>query len=219
VPDGKVTVVHLAADPAYRPLPGREVRQVLDRHDLAPGYVLFVGTLEPRKNLSGLLEAYGAVVDSRASVPPLVIVGGRGWLFKPVFERVEAMGLADRVCFLDRVPDGDLPALYNGAALLAIPSHYEGFGLPALEAMACGTPVVAADRASLPEVVGDAALLIDPDSPDSIAAALRHVLSDASVAARLREAGIARAACFSWARTAEETLAVYRRVAAGHPAP
>jgi glycosyltransferase involved in cell wall biosynthesis len=213
VPSEKATVVHLAADPDCRPMPEAEVRTTLAGHGLEAGYVLFVGTLEPRKNVSGLLKAYRTVVDRDASAPPLVIAGSKGWLFRPIYEQAETLGLADRVRFLDRVPDPDLPALYNGARVLAIPSFYEGFGLPALEAMACGTPVIAADRASLPEVVGDAGLLIDPDRPISIAAALILVLSDGSVRARLGEAGITRAAQFSWARTAKETLAVYRRVA------
>ena len=217
VPDEKVTVVHLAADSAYRPLPEDEVRRVLAEHELGPGYLLFVGTLEPRKNLPGLLQAYRMVVDHDTSAPPLVIVGGRGWLYEPTFERVAALGLADRVRFLDRVTDADLPALYNGAGVLAIPSFYEGFGLPALEAMACGTPVVAADRASLPEVVGDAGLLVDPEDPDAIALAIERARADAPLRERLRAAGSRQAARFSWTRAAGQTLAVYRTVAGEVP--
>ncbi len=208
----RVTVVHLAADPVYRPLPEAAVGEVTTRYGLAPGYPLFVGTLEPRKNLPGLLQAYRLLVDAANSTGPLVLAGGKGWLYEQVFEQVEALHLADRVAFLDRVPDADLPGLYCGAGVLAIPSFYEGFGLPALEAMACGTPVVAADRASLPEVVGEAALLVDPDDPGDIAQALERALADAPQRARMRELGLSQAARFSWARTAEETLAVYRMV-------
>ena len=214
VPDEKVTVVHLAADPAYRPLPAEEVRNVLARYGLAPGYLLFVGTLEPRKNLPGLLQAYRLLVDSTENIGPLVLAGGRGWLYEQVFQRVEDLELVGRVRFLDRVPDADLPGLYNGAGALAIPSFYEGFGLPALEAMACGTPVVAANRASLPEVVGEAGLLVDPEDASAIAEALERALADKPLRARARELGFAQAAGFSWTRTAEETLAVYRVLAA-----
>ena len=163
VPADKVTVVHLAADPAFRPLPEAQARQVAARYSLPPGYLLFVGTLEPRKNLPGLLEAYRQLLDGNVTSAPLVLVGGKGWLYDEIFERVQALRLAQHVHFLHDVPDTDLPALYNAASVLTTPSFYEGFGLPALEAMACGTPVVVADRASLPEIVGEAGLLVNPD--------------------------------------------------------
>jgi glycosyltransferase involved in cell wall biosynthesis len=215
VPNEKVTVVHLAAAPSFRPLPDVEVRRILARYGLEPGYLLFVGTLEPRKNLTGLLQAYKLVLSEKESTtPPLVLVGGRGWLYEDVFARVEALHLVKQVRFLHGVPDGDLPAVYNGASLLATPSFYEGFGLPALEAMACGTPVVVSDRGSLPEVVGDAGVLVDPDAPDSIAQGLAKVLADASLRARLREAGLARAESYTWEKTARETVALYHKVLA-----
>ena len=209
----KVTTVHLAADAAYRPLPAAEVAPVLERYQLPPGYLLFVGTLEPRKNVPGLLSAYRSLLDQGVTEAPLVLVGGRGWLYEEIFQQVEALRLEDRVRFHHGVPDGDLPALYNGAAVLVTPSFYEGFGLPALEAMACGTPVVVADRGSLPEVVGAAGVLVDPEEIESIATGLATVLGDPDQQRRLREAGLAQAATFSWERTARETQAVYRRVA------
>jgi glycosyltransferase involved in cell wall biosynthesis len=211
VAPARVTTVHLAADERFRPLPPATIRKVLERYELSPGYLLFVGTLEPRKNMPGLLSAYRRLLD-QGVFAPFVAVGARGWLYEEIFQRVESLGLAGHVRFLHDVPDEDLPALYNGATLLAIPSFYEGFGLPALEGMACGTPVVISDRGSLPEVAGVAGVQVDPDAPEAIAEGLARVLEDEGLRERLREAGLARAATFTWQETARKTLDVYRRV-------
>jgi len=211
VPPEKITVVHLAAGPAFRPLPEVEARRIGAQYGLEPGYVLFVGTLEPRKNLPGLLQSYHLLLNEEVTTAPLVLVGGKGWLYDEVFERVEVLGLAGRVRFLHDVSDADLVGLYNGASVLAMPSFYEGFGLPALEAMACGTPVVVAERASLPEVVGEAGLLVNPDDPDDVAGALARVLTDEPLQARMRGLGLAQAARFTWEEAARKTLAVYRK--------
>jgi glycosyltransferase involved in cell wall biosynthesis len=210
VPPEKVTTVYLAADPSFRPLPAPMVAATLARYDLQPGYLLFVGTLEPRKNLPGLLSAYRLLLERKETESPLVLVGGRGWLYEETFAQVDKLGLAGRVRFLDTVTDDDLPAFYNGAAVLVTPSFYEGFGLPALEAMACGAPVVVSERGSLPEVVGDAGVLVNPDDPASIAGGVAGLLGDAARCVRLREAGLARAARFTWAEAARRTLEVYR---------
>jgi len=211
-PPEKITTVHLAADPSFRPLPEAEVRQVAARYGLEPGYLLCVGTLEPRKNIPGLLAAYRSLLDAQVTDAPLALVGGKGWLYDEIFERVEELHLAGQVHFLCNVPDADLVGLYNGASVLATVSFYEGFGLPALEAMACGAPVVVADRASLPEVVGEAGLLADPDDPGDIVRALTRVLTDEPLRAQMRERGLAQAARFTWEKTARETLDVYRMV-------
>jgi glycosyltransferase involved in cell wall biosynthesis len=171
-----------------------------------------VGTLEPRKNLPGLLKAYALLQNEVPDAPPLVIAGRRGWLYESVYAQAGALGLKDRVVWLEGVAYQDLPALYSGAGVLCLPSFYEGFGLPPLEAMACGTPVVVAQRASLPEVVGDAGLLIDPDNPYSITDALRRVLTDPALATVLRQRGLVRASTFTWRETARKTLAVYRQM-------
>ncbi len=210
VPLDKVTTVYLAADPAFRPLPADEVATALASYHLSSGYLLFVGTLEPRKNLPGLLSAYRILLDRGETKKPLVLIGGRGWLYEETFRRVEKLGLAERVRFLEDVADADLPALVNGAALLCMPSFYEGFGLPALEAMACGTPVVVSDRGSLPEVVGEAAIQVDPDEPEAIAEGIARLLRDPALRARLRKAGLRQAARFTWEQTARQPLAVYR---------
>jgi glycosyltransferase involved in cell wall biosynthesis len=212
VPLEKITVVHLAADPACRPLTEAQATRVTAQYGLEPGFLLCVGTLEPRKNLPGLLQAYRLLLNAEVTAAPLVLVGGKGWLYDEIFERVEELRLSEQVRFLHNVQDTDLPGLYNAASLLTTPSFYEGFGLPALEAMACGTPVVVADRSSLPEVVGQAGLLVNPDDPDDIAHALARVLTEEPLRVQMRELGLAQAAGFTWEHAAQATLAVYREV-------
>lgn len=212
VPPDKISVVHLAADASFRPQPDAVAREIAGRYDLQPGFLLFVGTLEPRKNVPGLLLAYRILLDEHVTGSPLVLVGSKGWLYDQIFERTKALELTDHVRFLDRVPGADLPGLYTAASVLAMPSFYEGFGLPALEAMSCGTPVVVADRASLPEVTGKAGLVVNPEDPTEIAQALREVLTDRTRREHMREAGLKRAESFTWERAARKTRAVYEEV-------
>ncbi len=214
VPEKKVVVIYEAAAAEFRPLPADQVAAAIARFQLAPGYLLFVGTFEPRKNLPTLLEAYARLRGRVDDLPPLVFAGRKGWLFQEIFTTVARLDLARAVRFVERPRPEDLPALYCGASLLAMPSRYEGFGLPVLEAMQCGTPVVASNRAALPEVLGDAGVLVDPQDPAGIAGALERVLSDFALRADLRARGLARAARFSWARAARETLEQYRLLAA-----
>lgn len=210
-PPDKVTTVHLAADEHFRPLD--EPGAAPARYGLSSGYLLFVGTLEPRKNVPALLRAYRQLVDDRVTDRPLVLVGRPGWLADEIYATLETLDLSDRVHILEDVYDTEsLVELYNGAAVLTIPSFYEGFGLPALEAMACGVPVVAAARGSLPEILGGAGLLIDPEEPDDLAEALKRVLTDEGLRSDLATRGLARASEFTWTETARQTLAVYRRV-------
>lgn len=210
VPERKVTVVHNAVDPAFKPLPAAEIAAFRAEQELPERMVLFVGTLEPRKNLVGLLDAFARIAPETDA--HLVVVGGKGWLYDEVFARLARLGLTERVRFAGFVPDAQLPLWYNAAEVFVYPSLYEGFGLPPLEALACGTSVVTSNASSMPEVVGDAALLADPDDPDALAAALRRLLSDPGLRTMLRERGLARAAVFSWARTAAATRAVYDAV-------
>ncbi len=217
VPRERVRVVYEAASPAYRPL-GEEAANEVRRQYAAPeGYLLFVSTLEPRKNLETLLRAAARLKaehpDQWAERPlPLLVVGHAGWLYEGSERLVEELGLQNDVRFLGPAAPADLLRLYNGALALAYPSLYEGFGLPPLEAMACGTPVLCADTSSLPEVVGDAGLLLPPLDVAVWAQALWRVASDAALRADLRRRGLARAGLFSWRRAAEQTLAVYREV-------
>jgi len=173
-----------------------------------------VGTLEPRKNLIRLLAAFERLHAERLT-DALVLVGKRGWLYDDFFARLEQSPAKQAVIFPGWVEDADLPAIYAGAQALAFPSEFEGFGLPVLEAMACGTPVVCANTSSLPEVAGAAALLIDPANTDALTVALRRILADPALAADLTQRGLAQAARFGWQRAAQETLAVYRTQMAG----
>lgn len=211
IPAGKITVIYEAADPRFGPQPTGVVAAVRARYHLPDRYLLFVGTIEPRKNLGRLLAAFERL-HAAGFTDALVIVGKRGWLYDDFFARLEGSPARQAVLFPGFVPDPDLPAVYAGAQALAFPSEFEGFGLPVLEAMACGTPVVCSNTSSLPEVAGDAALLIDPLDVDALIDALRRVLTDADLAADLRARGRAQAARFSWDRAAAETLTVYRRV-------
>lgn len=210
-PAEKITVVYEAAASHFQPTSSFTVTQVRREYALPERFLLTVGTIEPRKNLSRLLEA---LVRLRADDPDLhlVVVGARGWLYESFFRRIDELGLADVVHFPGYVLDADLPAIYTAATVVVMGSVYEGFGLPVLEAMACGTPVVSSDASSLPEVGGDAACYFDPRDVDDMTATLGRVLDDEDLRQEMSVAGLARAAKFSWERTARETLAVYERV-------
>ncbi len=214
VPERKITVIYEAASPIYHPLDKEEARRkVGERYGLNDDFILFVGTIEPRKNLPTLLRAYRQLLDDYRVEANLVVAGRRGWLFEEVFELTDELRLTERVHFLGRVPVGDLPYLYNAAQLLVLPSFYEGFGLPPLEAMACGTPVVVSNVSSLPEVVGDAGLLVDPEDAPGLAVAIWRVLTDEELRVELVGKGLKRAKCFSWEKAARRTLEIYLRLA------
>jgi glycosyltransferase involved in cell wall biosynthesis len=206
----KVTVVYEAADPDLRPAPPSDVERVRDRYSLPPEYLLTVGTIEPRKNLARLVEALQRLRDGGLRVP-LVVVGARGWLYTDFFRRLEASPVRDDVLFSGYVPHADLAAVYSGATAAIQPSVYEGFGLPILEAMACGTPVLCSQTSSLPELGGDAAVYFDPYDVQAMAEAIRAVWLDDERRATMAEAGQRQASRFSWDRAAEETLAVYEQ--------
>jgi glycosyltransferase involved in cell wall biosynthesis len=205
----KITVVHEAADPRFCPQPQHMVEAVRSEYGLPERYLLFVGTVEPRKNLSRLVEVFCAL-SAEGLTDGLVIAGKLGWLYEGFLARLERSPARQQVTLTGYVPAADLPALYSGAQALVFPSLYEGFGLPVLEAMACGTPVACSDTSSLPEIAGDAALRFDPGDPESIAEIVRGLLQDADLRGALRKAGRQQAARFSWGRAAAETAAVYR---------
>ena len=208
----KVTVIPEAASDCYRPLPESQVEPVLQRHGIQRPYILYVGSIEPRKNLLRLLQAYARL---REAAPQwrLVIVGARNvWLSNPIILAIDKMDLKPWVQFTGYIPESDLPALYNGADLFAFPSLYEGFGLPVLEAMRCGAPVVTSNLSSLPEVAGDAAILVDPYDVEAIASAMRLALTQPGLAQELQRRGLEWSKGFTWERTARQTLAVYQKV-------
>jgi glycosyltransferase involved in cell wall biosynthesis len=212
-PENKITVVYEAAHPIFRSLDDQALlAEMKERLEIDRDYILFVSTIEPRKNVSTLLVAFKRLLDSYHSPVNLVLAGEKGWLFDEVFSLVEKLELQGRVQFLGRVSPEDLLALYNAAKVLVHPAFYEGFGLPPLEAMACGTPVVVSNTSALPEIVGDAALLVDPSDADSMAVAIWRVLSDEGLHWQMREKGLRRARRFSWKKAALETLNIYHRL-------
>ncbi|NJP07320.1 MAG: glycosyltransferase family 4 protein [Chloroflexaceae bacterium] len=209
VPPEQVMVTYDAPREHFRPPEPAEVQAFRMREGLPEQFVFYVGTLEPRKNLTTLLDAYSQV--ARQHTAPLIIGGGKGWLYQPVFARLERLGLRDRVHFVGYIDEPDLPLWYAAASVFVFPSLYEGFGMPPLEAMACGTPVVTSNASSLPEVVGDAGLMVAPTDTDALAAAIVQLLHDQDLRADLRQRGVQQAARFSWRTTAEQTLLAYEQ--------
>lgn len=208
VPPHRVTTVHLAHGTVHHPRCRAEIDRTLEQRAWPGEYVLFVGTLEPRKNLSLLVRAL-AIMKTDI---PLLLTGWAGWGEKSWLDEIRSLGLRNRVVLTGYVDDETLACLYAGASAFVYPSFYEGFGLPVLEAMACGCPVVCSNRASLPEVAGDAALLIDPQDPEDLAHSIERVLHDSSLKECMVAKGIERSALFSWKKTALETLRVFERV-------
>ncbi len=211
VPPEKVEVVYCGIDEAFRPLAEDQVATFRSKRGLPERFILFVGTIEPRKNVARLIEAFADLQTCKLANLKLVIGGAKGWFCEHVFARVEELGLEGDVMFPGYIPVSELPLWYNAAELFVYPSLYEGFGLPPLEAMACGTPVVAANTSSLPEVVGEAGLTVDPLDVEGLAEAMRRALSDEALRQEMRERGLQRAKGFSWTKTARETVQVYRR--------
>jgi glycosyltransferase involved in cell wall biosynthesis len=207
----KITVIYNGVDPAFQPAGDGAQDTVRARYSPDRPYLLMVGTLEPRKNH---LLALRALARLKAAGHPhrLLIAGGRGWLFDPL-PQIAALGLANDVLFTGYVDDADLPALYSAAACVLMPSLYEGFGLPMLEAMACAAPVISSTASSLPEIGGDAALYTSPHDDEAFAAAIHLVLTQPALADALRARGLARAQEFTWARCAQQTVEVYHAAA------
>ncbi len=211
VPEDKITVVYEAANPLFRPMDKDGAReQVRNRHGVEGPFILFVSTIEPRKNVPTLLRAVWQLLECYKEDVRLVLAGGKGWLFQDAFAMVEDLKLDSRVHFVGRVSSEDLLHLYNAAEMLAHPAFYEGFGLPPLEAMACGLPVVVANVASLPEVVGDAGLLIDPHDADELTVAMWRLLNDSDLREEMQRKGLRQAERFSWERAARETVEIYQ---------
>ena len=209
VPPGKITVHLLGVDESFQPQPDEICQQVRQELDLPPTYILYVGTFEPRKNIGGLIEAYHHLLRNLPDAPPVVLAGRRGWLFDETMAKINSMNLSHRILWRENIPQSVMPALYSMASMLVLPSFYEGFGFPALEAMACGTIPIVSNRASLPEVVGEVGLRVEPDDTAALADAMQHALTMPEWRAQMQQAGRERAATFTWEQTARTTLAIY----------
>jgi glycosyltransferase involved in cell wall biosynthesis len=204
----KITVVYEAAGQMFCPADAAAVEAVKQRYGIAGPYILFVSTIEPRKNIPFLLQAYARMKETwpkGSEAPRLALAGKKGWLYESIFEVLDQLGLGESVICTGGVAIEDLPAL-----CFVLPSLYEGFGLPVLEAMSCGAPVIASNTSSLPEVAGDAAILVDPQDLLGLAAAMQRLCQDEALRRRMSARGVTQAARFSWQRAARETLAVYR---------
>jgi glycosyltransferase involved in cell wall biosynthesis len=214
IPEEKIQVIHLGCSPAFRPLAeGERSEETKEKFKIKGDYVLYVGTLEPRKNLRGLIQAYTQCKAKKDFL--LVLAGGKGWKYEHIFRLVDKLQLQDRVIFTGYVEEADLPGLYQCASLFVYPSFYEGFGLPPLEAMACGLPVIVSNTTSLPEVVRDAGIYVDPNDVEQIAFSIDTVLSDSELRRILIQRGLERAKLFSWEKTAKATLQLYEQVVEG----
>lgn len=209
----RITVTPEAAPQMFAPAPSAEIERVRAQYKIEGDYILAVGSIQPRKNLDLLLAAYSDLIRRRTwlKLPRLVLVGKHAWLYEQTLRSVDSLGLSNSVTFTGYVPERDLPPLYSGALCFVYPSYFEGFGLPPVEAMKCGAPVITGNRTSLPEVVGEAALMVDPFDKDALAEAIRRVVDDAGLRRSLRERGFERARLFDWRETARLTLRAYER--------
>lgn len=215
VPPERISVVYPGVDARFQPTAdAQSLERIRAKYGVDFPFILYVGTIEPRKNLGRLLRAYVQLRQERRIPHRLVIAGGLGWLYGAVLREIEDLASQHEVVFLGRIPDEDLPYLYGLADLFVFPSLYEGFGIPVLEAMASGVPVVCSNTSSLPEVVGDAGVMVPPDDVAALARAIGDLLEDPTRRALLRQRGIERAHRFSWEASARQLLEVYRRVGA-----
>ena len=210
-----VTATPLAASSHFQPvLDQARIDRIRHKHGITGDYILTVGSIQPRKNMPRLIRAFAALCQESngAAMPTLVVTGKRAWLYEETLEAAENSIVKERILFTGYVPDEDLPVLYSGAKCFVYPSYFEGFGIPALEAMRCGTPTITGNRTCFPEIIGDAGLLVDPFDERAIINALKAILSDDKLREQLKQKGIRRAALYDWKNTARQTLAVYEKV-------
>jgi len=211
IPDNNITVTHLAADASFRPIKESEVDTFREKYNICCPYILYVGTLEPRKNIPNLISAFSSL--KMAGFPhKLILTGKLGWKYEKIFETIRSLKLENEVRLMGRLPDSELPYIYNGAELFVYPSLYEGFGLPPLEAMACGTPVITSNSSSLPEVVGDAGITIDPYNVNMLASTMKDVITNKELQDQMIKRGKDKAKTFTWESTARKTLSVYEEI-------
>lgn len=213
ISEERIVVIHEGVNSHFHPITEQAlIKKTRDKYQLSSPYILFVGTLEPRKNIHRLIEAFSELIYNGIRNYQLVIAGKRGWFYKDIFKKVVELKLQEYIEFIDSPPDEDIPILMSGASLFVYPSLYEGFGLPPLEAMACGIPVVTSNVSSLPEVVGDAAILVNPMNTKELAEGMNVGLNDKTFRQHLIEKGIKRARLFSWEAMAKKTLSLYKNL-------
>ena len=211
IAEGKVSVAHIACeDDFFRPVPPDELDRVKQRYGLKSRYILNVGTIEPRKNLPSLIKAFASVAAAVEDLD-LIVVGRKGWKWQETFEVAEQSSVRHRIRFLEYVPPGDLPAMYAGAELFVYPSFYEGFGIPPLEAMACGVPVITSNTSSLPEVVGAAAVQVDPGDTIALQESMLRLLRDENLRKMYSQAGRKQSEKFSWQTFGQNILQLVSR--------
>lgn len=216
LPPEKLEIVVTGLKPSFlADVAKSDLEAVRKRYDLPDRYLLFVGTVEPRKNLARLIRAVGMLKRERSLAIKLVVVGRQGWLYSPIMREVEKNNLKDQIMFAGYVPDADLPALYRMASLFVLPSLHEGFGVPPIEAMACGCPTVLSNAGSLPEIAGGAAYLVNPLDVADIARGIETVLQDDGMRRDLIRKGLERAKVYTWADAAKQALSIYERVGKG----
>ena len=221
IPPERILVTPEAAPSRFSPVTNEtELKRIRETYGIEGGYILSLCSIQPRKNLVRLIEAYSLLRQSRQGfkLPQLVLAGKRGWLDSEIFRAAERSARGGDILFTGYIPDRDLAALYSGAICFIYPSYFEGFGLPILEAMQCGVPVIAGNRTSIPELVADAGLLFDPFDTNALVEALKRILDDAAYRLQLRAKGFTRSAEFSWKATAQLTLKAYQKAfeASGH---
>ena len=208
-----ITVAPCGVDTSiFFPVNAECIRTTKQKYNIPDRYLLYAGTLEPRKNIERLIEAYAMVLNENPEVPALILAGRKGWLYNGIFEKVRSLNIARRVVFTGYIDDADMPALLSGAIIFLFPSLYEGFGLPPLEAMACGVPVLTSTAASLPEVVGEAAVMVDPYNTEEIKDGIIRLIHDVNLRKSLSAKGLEHAKQFSWTRSAEIIMEVYKNL-------
>ncbi|MDR1559684.1 MAG: glycosyltransferase family 4 protein [Clostridiales bacterium] len=216
----RVTVAHCGVDTrVFYPAEADRLDRAKKKYGIPDTYLLYAGTLEPRKNIERLIEAYAGLLIEEPSAPSLVLTGRKGWLYDSIFEKVRTHGLEERIIFTGYIDGADMPALLSGTLVFLFPSLYEGFGMPPLEAMACGAPVLTSTAASLPEVVGDAAVMVDPYDTKAIKEGMKRLINDPALRRDLSAKGPERAKKFSWERSAGIIMGVCEETRARNPSP
>ncbi len=209
----KIITTQLAVSRAFNPnVPAIKVEKVVNKYKINGRYILYVGTIEPRKNILNMVKAYFSLPDSIRCTYLLVVVGKKGWHYEQLFSYISSLPDKASILFAGYVGDDDLPALYKGASLFVYPSYYEGFGIPVLEAISCGVPTITSNISSMPEVVGDAGILIDPDNVNDIKQSMENIIHDDALCQKYRLAGLEQAKKFSWEKCARETVEAYKSI-------